>query len=310
MGQKSFSEELKEKAAFAEAVLKKYTPSPGGFAGRVLEAVEYSVSSGGKHLRPVIMKEVFDMYGGKGEVIEPFMAAIEFIHNYSLIHDDLPAMDNDMYRRGKKTTHAVYGEGIATLAGDCLLNLSFETAMKAFDLIPEETSEEERESLRSRIIDALRVLFDKSGMNGMLGGQSADVDAEKRGLEVDGDRLIYIHENKTAALIEAALVTGGILGGAKEEDREKLFKIGSDTGIAFQIKDDILDVTGDEAKLGKHVGSDSENGKVTYVTLYGLEKAEKDQRELSLSAVEKLDSLAGDSAFLRELISSLVDRES
>ncbi len=305
-----FSEELSKKAAFAEEVLKKYTPSPSGFEGRVLEAVEYSVSAGGKHLRPVIMKAVFDMYGGEGEYIEPFMAAIEFIHNYSLIHDDLPAMDNDMYRRGKKTTHVVYGDGIATLAGDCLLNLSFETAMKAFDLIPGDNGETGRNALKDRVIKALRILFDKAGINGMLGGQSADVDAEKRGLEMDKDRLMYIHENKTAALIEAALMTGAVLAGAPDGDVKVLEETGSDTGIAFQIKDDILDVTGDEEKLGKHVGSDSENGKVTYVTLFGLEKAEEDQRKLSLSAVNRLTSLNKDSEFLKDLISSLTDRES
>ena len=308
MEKKTFNEELGKKAAFVEEVLIKYMPRDLKYAGKVLEAAEYSVFTGGKHLRPVIMKEAFDMFGGKGEVIEPFMAAIEYIHNYSLVHDDLPAMDNDMYRRGKKTTHAVYGDGIATLTGDFLLNLSFETAMKAFDCIGE-LPETEKNEVTLRIIRALRILFDKSGINGMLGGQSADVDAEKNGLSINADMLLYIHKNKTAALIEAALMTGAVLAGADEKEIEVMREIGNDTGVAFQIKDDILDVTGDESKLGKHVGSDEENGKETYVTLYGLEKADKDQRELSLSAIEKLDSLSCKNEFLRELILSLVDRE-
>lgn len=296
----TFSEELREKTAFAEEVLKKYLPEEGGYASRVIEAVNYSALAGGKRLRPVIMREVFLLFGGKGEVIEPFMAALELIHNYSLVHDDLPAMDNDLYRRGKKTTHAVYGAGMATLAGDAMLNLSVETALKAFDKC---------DGSYDKVVRAIRILFHKAGINGMLGGQSADVDAEERDLTVDMDKLLFIHENKTAALLEAAFMIGGILAGADEEEIEILKKTGSDMGIAFQIKDDILDVTGDEKKLGKHVGSDAENGKETYVTLCGLDKAAADQKELSLRAIERLDSLGKKNGFLRELVSSLIDRE-
>lgn len=296
----TFSEELREKTAFAEEVLKKYLPEEGGYASRVIEAVNYSALAGGKRLRPVIMREVFLLFGGKGEVIEPFMAALELIHNYSLVHDDLPAMDNDLYRRGKKTTHAVYGAGMATLAGDAMLNLSVETALKAFDKC---------DGSYDKVVRAIRILFHKAGINGMLGGQSADVDAEERDLTVDMDKLLFIHENKTAALLEAAFMIGGTLAGADEEEIEILKKTGSDMGIAFQIKDDILDVTGDEKKLGKHVGSDAENGKETYVTLCGLDKAAADQKELSLRAIERLDSLGKKNGFLRELVSSLIDRE-
>ncbi len=296
----TFNEELREKTAFAEEVLKKYLPEEGGYASRVIEAVNYSALAGGKRLRPVIMREVFLLFGGKGEVIEPFMAALELIHNYSLVHDDLPAMDNDLYRRGKKTTHAVYGAGMATLAGDAMLNLSVETALKAFDKC---------DGSYDKVVRAIRILFHKAGINGMLGGQSADVDAEERDLTVDMDKLLFIHENKTAALLEAAFMIGGTLAGADEEEIEILKKTGSDMGIAFQIKDDILDVTGDEKKLGKHVGSDAENGKETYVTLCGLDKAAADQKELSLRAIERLDSLGKKNGFLRELVSSLIDRE-
>ena len=296
----TFSEELREKTIFAENVLKKYLPGEEGYTGRVAEAVNYSALAGGKRLRPVIMREAFLLFGGEGEVVEPFMASLEFIHNYSLVHDDLPAMDNDLYRRGKKTTHAVYGPGMATLAGDALLNLSVETALKAFDKC---------EGQEARVIKAIKILYRKAGIEGMLGGQSADVDAEERGLAMDMEKLLFIHENKTGALLEAALMIGGTLAGADERETGILEKTGSDVGVAFQIKDDILDVTGDEKKLGKHVGSDAENGKETYVTICGLEKASEDQRMLSLRAIERLDSLGKKNDFLRELISSLIDRE-
>ena len=304
-----FSDELRKRTAFAEEVLRKYLPQDVSYADRVLEASAYSLTAGGKRLRPILMKEAYNMYGGGEEYIEPFMAAIEYIHNYSLVHDDLPAMDNDLLRRGKETTHVVFGDGMATLAGDCLLNLSFETALKAFDLIPEGISTEERQSVTLRIIKALKILFDKAGINGMLGGQSADVDSEKRGLPIDEKKLMFIHEKKTAALIEAAFMTGAVLAGAEEGDVSLMESLGSDIGIAFQIKDDMLDVIGDEKKLGKHVGSDAENDKVTYVTMYGLERSEADQRRLSGSAIEKLDSAGKECPFLRELVLSLVNRE-
>ncbi|MCR4590780.1 MAG: polyprenyl synthetase family protein [Lachnospiraceae bacterium] len=305
----SFSEELKKRTASAEDIVLKYIPENAGYADKVREAAEYSVSAGGKRLRPVLMREAFIMYGGEGEYIEPFMAALEFIHNYSLVHDDLPAMDNDMYRRGKKTTHAVYGDGIAVLAGDCLLNLSVETALKAFDLAGSGSDEGEQEEIRLRIIRALKILFDKAGLNGMIGGQSADVDSEKNHLPIDNEKLLFIHENKTAALIEAALMTGAALAGAGEADIRLMEETGSDIGIAFQIKDDILDVIGDEKTLGKHVGSDAENDKVTYVTIHGIEKAEADQKELSMRALDKLGRSGRENLFLRELISSLVNRD-
>ena len=304
-----FDEELKEKSSYAEAVLKKYLPEAKGYPQRVMEAAAYSALAGGKRLRPVILREAYLMYGGEGQEVEPFMAALELIHNYSLVHDDLPAMDNDLYRRGKKTTHAVYGAGMATLAGDMMLNLAFETAIEAFEMIPEGISPAEGVKRRDRAVKALRILAGKSGVWGMIGGQSADVDSEERGIAMDMERLMYIHENKTAALIECALMTGAALAGAGEEEIKKLEQIGSDIGIAFQIKDDILDVTGDEEKLGKPVGSDEENGKETYVTLCGLKKAEEDQKKLSLRAVERLDSLEYKNDFLRELIIRLIDRE-
>ena len=297
-----FSEELKRRADFAESVLKSYLPEEKGYEVRVAEAMNYSALSGGKHLRPVIMHAVYQMYGGKEQVVEPFMAALEMIHNYSLVHDDLPAMDNDMYRRGRKTTHAVYGPGMATLAGDGLLNLAYETALKAFSVEKGQTTTES-------IIKALRILSDKAGINGMLGGQSADVDAEERNRELDLQELLYIHEKKTACLLESALMIGGCLCNVSDEELKKLEDIGHYVGVAFQIEDDILDVTGDEKILGKHVGSDAENGKVTYVTLKGIEQAKKDAADMTESALTIIDKLPESDGFLRELVISLVTRQ-
>ena len=249
--------------------------------------------------RFVIMAETYGMFGGRGRGIEPFMAALEMIHSYSLVHDDLPAMDNDELRRGEPTTHKVYGEAMAILAGDGLLNLSFETALKAFELEPDNPN----------IPGALKVLFDKSGLNGMLGGQSVDVKNEKAGTDPDISELEFIYENKTSRLLEAAAMTGAILAGAGEEDVKRLERMAVYLGIAFQIKDDILDVEGDEAVLGKPVGSDEKNGKVTYITYKGLEGAKNSVREYSDKALGEAAALSVRSEFLENLIKYLVDRD-
>lgn len=297
--EKNFSNSLIERVDDANKILKKYLPSEEGYASRVAEAINYSATSPGKRLRPILMKETYKMYGGKNQLIEPFMAAIEMIHNYSLVHDDLPAMDNDEYRRGRKTTHAVYGAGMATLAGDGLLNLAFETALSAVDLAPDKASV---------IIKATRIIGEKAGIHGMLGGQAADVDAEDRHRKIDENELQFIHENKTAALLEASLMIGAVLAEASDEEVKKLEEIGKAVGVAFQIRDDILDVTGDEKILGKHVGSDAENQKSTYVTLHGLEKSQIDVETLSEKAIGLMSSLSKKNMFLDELIEYLIDR--
>ncbi len=297
--EKNFSNSLIERVDDANKILKKYLPSEEGYASRVAEAINYSATSPGKRLRPILMKETYKMYGGKNQLIEPFMAAIEMIHNYSLVHDDLPAMDNDEYRRGRKTTHAVYGAGMATLAGDGLLNLAFETALSAVDIAPDKASV---------IIKATRILGEKAGIHGMLGGQAADVDAEDRHRKIDENELQFIHENKTAALLEASLMIGAVLAEASDEEVKKLEEIGKAVGVAFQIRDDILDVTGDEKILGKHVGSDAENQKSTYVTLHGLEKSQIDVETLSEKAIGLMSSLSKKNMFLDELIEYLIDR--
>lgn len=276
----NFKTELQERTDFAEAVIEKYLPEEHGFSGRMAEAVNYSMRAGGKRLRPVFMREAYQILGGEGEIIEPFMAALEMVHTHSLIHDDLPALDNDEFRRGKQTTHIVFGEAAAILAGDALLNYAYETAFSAFDMAKDEAE-------LQRVAKALKVLAQKTGIKGMLGGQGVDV--ENDGKPLEKQLLDYIYENKTSALIEAALMVGGILAGAT--DIEKLEQIGSKIGIAFQIQDDILDVISSAEELGKPIGSDEKNNKTTYVTLEGIEKAGNEVQKLTDEAVGLLREL-------------------
>ena len=292
----NFKTELQERTDFAEAVIEKYLPEEHGFSGRMAEAVNYSMRAGGKRLRPVFMREAYQILGGEGEIIEPFMAASEMVHTHSLIHDDLPALDNDEFRRGKQTTHIVFGEAAAILAGDALLNYAYETAFSAFDMAKDEAE-------LQRVAKALKVLAQKTGIKGMLGGQGVDV--ENDGKPLEKQLLDYIYENKTSALIEAALMVGGILAGAT--DIEKLEQIGSKIGIAFQIQDDILDVISAE-ELGKPIGSDEKNNKTTYVTLEGIEKAGNEVQKLTDEAVGLLRELTDEKSFLEELFQSLCAR--
>ena len=293
----NFKTELQERTDFAEAVIEKYLPEEHGFSGRMAEAVNYSMRAGGKRLRPVFMREAYQILGGEGEIIEPFMAALEMVHTHSLIHDDLPALDNDEFRRGKQTTHIVFGEAAAILAGDALLNYAYETAFSAFDMAKDEAEVQ-------RVAKALKVLAQKTGIKGMLGGQGVDV--ENDGKPLEKQLLDYIYENKTSALIEAALMVGGILAGAT--DIEKLEQIGSKIGIAFQIQDDILDVISSEEELGKPIGSDEKNNKTTYVTLEGIEKAGNEVQKLTDEAVGLLRELTDEKSFLEELFQSLCAR--
>lgn len=297
----NFEEVLKSKTDRAERVLFKYMPEETGFQKKLLEAMNYSVSAGGKRLRPILMEESFMLFGGKGACIEPFMAALEMIHNYSLIHDDLPAMDNDEYRRGRLTTWKAYGEGMAVLSGDGLLNLAFETAADAFTL-----AEDENE-LR-RIAGAIRILGKKAGIYGMIGGQCADLEAETA-LDVSSEMLTFIHKNKTAALLQAAFMIGAVLAGADEYEVGRMERAAYDIGIAFQIQDDILDVTSSTEILGKPVGSDEKNNKLTYVSMHGLEKSREEVLRLSEEALEILGSFDRKNPFLEELVRSLAGRE-
>lgn len=295
-------EEIENRAADIERIIEGYLPKEEGMAKTVFEAANYSVRAGGKRLRPMLMQESFRLFGGKGRQIEPFMAAIEMIHTYSLCHDDLPAMDNDMYRRGQLSTHAKFGEAMGILAGDALLNYAFETALKAYDFITDEDYHK-----LSRIIRAMKVLAGKAGAYGMVGGQVVDIESENQ--PVDMDTIKYIHENKTAAMIESSLMIGAIMAGAGENEVKLMEAIGSDVGLAFQIQDDILDITSTEEVLGKPIGSDEKNGKTTYVTLVGLDKAREDVAAISNRAITSLDSLEVKNEFLSGLIKSLITRE-
>lgn len=292
----SFKEELQKKTQKIEELLGQYLPKEEGFQRTVLEAMNYSVTAGGKRLRPMLMQETYRMFGGGGKVIEPFMVAIEMIHTYSLVHDDLPAMDNDEYRRGRKTTHAVYGEAFGILAGDALLNFAFETAAGAFDM-----------ELSERTARAMQILAGKAGIYGMIGGQVVDVESE--GQAVSKDKLDFIYRLKTSALIESSMVIGAVLAGASREEIDKIRKVAEDVGVAFQIQDDILDVTSTLEVLGKPINSDDKNHKTTYVTLEGLEKAREDVEQISRRALETLDSLEHQNPFLNDLITMLMTRE-
>ena len=317
----SFAKQLKRAEEYCNSVLEKYlSEAVSPYASTVAEAMRYSVKAGGKRLRPIFITETCRMYGGDMLLAEPFMAALEMIHTYSLVHDDLPCMDNDEYRRGQLTTHKVYGEGMAVLAGDGLLNFAYETALKAFDVVEHdempnlndfsadaESSEDEIVARYQRIHCALQVLARNAGIHGMVGGQCADLNAEEKA-DVSAEELLYIHEHKTAYMIESGFVIGAILAGAPEEDIEKLDQIARDIGVAFQIQDDILDVTGDEKQLGKKTGMDAEDHKTTYVTLYGLKESENEVGRLTEEALSLFDSLTVKNDFLRELICSLVGR--
>ena len=294
----SFKEEQAKRVETIEEILKKYLPVQEGHQKVIMDAMEYSVMAGGKRLRPMLMQETYKLFGGEGELIEPFMAALEMIHTYSLVHDDLPAMDDDDYRRGRKTTHVVYGEAMGILAGDALLNFAFETAAKTFTMFPEKSLE---------IGKALQVLAGKAGIYGMIGGQVVDV--ESAGCNLSKEKLDFIYELKTSALIESSMMIGAILAGAKEEDIKAVEKIAKNVGIAFQIQDDILDVTSTVEELGKPIHSDEKNEKTTYVTLVGLEKAKEYVEKISMEAVELLAGFDTKDSFLEELLKALIHRK-
>ena len=292
-----FTVQMKRKVAEIEEILKEYLPKPEGYQKVIMEAMEYSLMAGGKRLRPMLMMETYRLFGGETEVIYPFMAAMEMIHTYSLVHDDLPAMDNDEYRRGRKTTHIVYGEDMGILAGDALLNYAFETACKAFEQFPEESL---------RIGQAMRVLARKAGIYGMIGGQVVDV--KESGHQIDEEVLDFIFRLKTGALIESAMMIGAILAGASKEDVKSMQKIAGKIGMAFQIQDDILDVTSTMEELGKPIHSDEKNEKTTYVTLYGIEESRKIAAKLSDEAVAIWKELGESCDFLQTLTNYLLQR--
>ena len=293
-----FKTEMAERTAQIEQIIKKYLPKEEGYQKTIMEAMNYSVLAGGKRLRPMLMQETYRLFGGRSEVIEPFMAAIEMIHTYSLVHDDLPAMDNDEYRRGKKTTHAVYGEAMGILAGDALLNYAYETAAQAFAMEPGNPG----------VCQAFQILTAKAGIYGMVGGQTVDVESEgKPGMTKE--KLDFIYRLKTSALIEGAMLTGAVLAGATQGEQKIIEQTAGEVGLAFQVQDDILDVTSTMEVLGKPIGSDEKNHKITYVTYEGIEKAKADVASLSEQAIARMDSLVVKNEYLTELLRYLILRE-
>lgn len=303
----SFEQEMQQKVSEIEAILRKYIPLEEGNQKTVMKAMNYSLLAGGKRLRPLLMEETFRLFQGQEKaLLEPFQAAIEMIHTYSLVHDDLPAMDNDEYRRGRKTTHVVYGEAMAILAGDGLLNYAFETALKAFDIVRvmEITVQAE---YYARVAKAVQVLAEKAGIYGMIGGQV--IDMESNSTAVGRERLDLMYHLKTGALIEASMMAGAILAGAGDREVEEIEKIAGDIGLAFQIQDDILDVTSTPEVLGKPVHSDEKNEKTTYVSIMDLDSAKEEVFRISGRAVDAYLSLPYKNEFLRKLIMKLVNRE-
>lgn len=295
----NFQDELKNRTKEIEAVLKSFLPEEKGFAKTMAQAMNYSVLAGGKRLRPILILETCRMFGGREELAYPFMAAMELIHTHSLVHDDLPALDNDDYRRGRLTTHKVYGEAMGVLSGVSLLNYAYEVMFTAFDKA-KNTGEQ------AKVIQALKVMAHKTGIYGMLGGQSVDV--ENDGKPVTKEMLDYIYENKTSALIEGSMMTGAILGGASQEEVNAVEKAARNIGLAFQIQDDILDVTSTAEELGKPIHSDEKNHKTTYVTLMGIEAASQQVAELSEEAVKLLEGMNKKNEFLFTLVKELVGR--
>ena len=294
----NFKEEMNQRVCYIEDVLKKFLLEQEGYQKTVIEAANYSLMAGGKRIRPMLMLETYRLFQGQSEEdIEPFMAAMEMIHTYSLVHDDLPAMDNDEYRRGRKTTHIVYGEAMGILAGDALLNYGFEVATRSFL---------KKENLE-KAARAFSVLAKKPGIYGMIGGQAADVENCDRPMEQD--KLDFIYKLKTGALIEGSMMIGAIMAGATDSQVEQMEEIAQKVGLAFQIQDDILDVIGDEVQIGKPVNSDEKNHKTTYVTLFGIEKAKEEVERLSKEALELLGSFPNQNLFLEELVQFLICRE-
>lgn len=294
----NFKEELRIRTDYADNVIKEFLPEEEGFNKELCEAMNYSVNAGGKRLRPILLHTFYRLFGGDLDIVKPCMAAYEMLHTYSLVHDDLPAIDNDNYRRGMPTTHARFGEATAILAGDGLLHQAYETFIKIFDT-----------EISTRTVKALKIFGDKTGINGMLGGQSADV--LHTGEIISDELLYYIYEKKTGALIEGAMLTGSVLAGCNDEDLAKIKRAGELVGLAFQIKDDILDIYGNEKEIGKPLHSDEKNNKKTYITINGIEKSEHDIAVMSEEACDIVSSLGNDVEerdFIIKLIKYLTDR--
>lgn len=292
-----FNSSLKERASYIENILNEYMPKEEGYQKSVIEAMNYSLSAGGKRLRPILTLEACKIVGGNEEDAIPFAVAIEMIHTYSLIHDDLPALDNDDLRRGRPTNHKVYGEAMGILAGDALLNYAFEIMLKG------SLGKNNPEKYLSAVYEIAR----HAGIYGMIGGQVVDVESEDK--KIGKDKLDYIHNNKTAAMIIGCMRAGAIVGGADQVELESVTNYAKNIGLSFQIVDDILDIVGDEEKLGKKVNSDIENNKSTYPSLLGLEKSRDIATELISDAQNSIETTFESADFLKGLADYIISRE-
>ena len=293
----SFKSSLKYRVDYIEKLLKEYMPEEKGYQKTIFEAMNYSLKAGGKRLRPILTLEACRIVGGNEEDVIPFAIAIEMIHTYSLIHDDLPALDDDDLRRGRPTNHKVYGDAMAILAGDGLLNYAFEIMLKSS--IGKENP--------AKYLNAINEIAKSSGVYGMIGGQVVDIESEDKKIEME--KLDFIHLNKTAAIIVGCMRAGAIIGDATEKQLENITKYATNIGLSFQIADDILDITGDESKLGKKVGSDIDNNKSTYPSLIGLEKSKEIANDLINEAKTRISNIKGDTEFLNDLAEYIVARD-
>lgn len=291
-----FKEYCESKIPLIEAELSTLLKTDHNIAPKLYDAMQYSLLAGGKRLRPILLMAAAEAVSGEDgkPYIKP-ACALEMIHTYSLIHDDLPAMDDDDYRRGNLTNHKVFGEGIAILAGDALLTNAFEVVLRQ-ENVPAE-----------RLLKVVKEFSEAAGYNGMVGGQVIDLLSENK--KVDIETLRLMHQAKTGALFRAAIRSGAILAGANKEEMTALTEYAENFGLAFQITDDILDVIGEAAKIGKPVGSDIKNNKSTYVTLYSLEKAKEMANDAVASALDALKIFGREAEFLRHVVRYLITRD-
>lgn len=286
---------LKEQTEFIDSYLDKYLAEKQNPQNIIYKAMRYSVFAGGKRLRPILMINVCKICGGDVNEVIPFACALEMIHTYSLIHDDLPSMDNDDLRRGMPTSHIKYGEAIAILAGDALLN-------KAFEIVSEYDGENMKRAMR-----AINMLAVSSGTEGMIGGQIVDMESENRDITLE--ELQYLYLNKTGAIIRSACNIGALMGGANEVQIKAVDEFAQKLGVAFQIQDDVLDVVGTQEELGKPIGSDVQENKNTYVKLVGLEKSKKMATKYSDDAKNALSVFGEKAEFIIGLTDYLTNRK-
>lgn len=289
---------LEDRKTLIEEALKKFMPEPSGLAGDVISAMNYSLFAGGKRIRPILCIAGAEAVGGSADDVLPVACAIEFIHSYSLIHDDLPAMDNDDLRRGKPTNHKVFGEAVALLAGDGLLTLAF-NLMAGYGV--------DKKVEKTALLRVIELISSAAGYKGMVGGQVVDISYE--GKNPEPAVVEYIHTHKTGAMIAASVTAGTILAGGNKEEVKSINRYGQQVGLAFQIADDILNIEGDRRAIGKEIGSDKVRGKITYPSVFGITESKNIQKRLIEQAIESLNRFDKRAEPLRELAPYIINRK-